>query len=73
MSKKCPCPYCESGATDHIHQSKRLRRMAAVCRATVDWDSYPKLRKIFEHRPANNNYWHELMALLEECQTELMT
>jgi len=32
----------------------------------IDWTHYPKLRKIFEHRPVVNVYWQELMHLAHE-------
>ncbi len=33
---------------------------------SIEWDRYPKLRKIFEHRPIENIYWIELLRLLHE-------
>jgi hypothetical protein len=30
----------------------------------IQWERYPKLRAIFEHRPRTNQYWLELDALL---------
>ncbi len=40
-----------------------LTAAAERIRSTVDWSKLPKLAAIFEHRPAVNRYWHELVAL----------
>jgi hypothetical protein len=32
----------------------------------IDWERFPKLREIFEHRPIVNVYWRELMLLASE-------
>lgn len=37
---------------------------AETLRRKVDWSRIPKLAAIFEHRPSENRYWHELVALV---------
>ena len=37
---------------------------AAALRDVVDWKRFPKLAEIFEHRPPENVYWHELVAFI---------
>jgi hypothetical protein len=39
----------------------------------IDWEKYPKLAAIFEHRPRVNVYWVELTQLLLEVQNEADT
>jgi len=40
-----------------------LTAAADLLRANVEWSRFPKLAKIFEHRPSVNRYWHELVAI----------
>jgi len=37
----------------------------------IQWERYPHLRKIFEHRPKVNVYWTELLQLaIDLCELE---
>jgi hypothetical protein len=50
------------------------KTMAAnALKGRIDWNKYPKLADIFEHRSSVNVYWHELVTLLREHGAELCT
>jgi hypothetical protein len=36
----------------------------------IDWSKYPKLARVFEHRPEINVYWHDLRGLLREARAD---
>jgi hypothetical protein len=43
------------------------KTMAAnALKGRVNWNKYPKLAAIFEHRPTVNVYWHELVTLMRD-------
>ncbi len=56
MAKKLP-------RVDKFMSDEDLTAAADRIKANVDWDSLPKLKEIFEHRPSKNRYWHELVKL----------
>lgn len=64
-NRRCPCPHCTAGITSDVHQTCSKRPTAAILKRELDWNEYPNLRKVFEHRPAVNNYWHELVHLID--------
>jgi hypothetical protein len=36
----------------------------------IDWAKYPKLAKVFEHRPTINVYWDDLRQLLRDARAD---
>ncbi len=40
-----------------------LTAAAQRIRDSVDWSRLPKLAATFQHRPPENRYWHEIVAL----------
>lgn len=54
-------------SSDADRERERLYVFARVTQAGIDWDKYPKLREIFERRPAENVYWAELILLIEDA------
>lgn len=62
------CPYRVGAPSPHprvdaFMSDADLTAAAEKIRASVDWARLPKLAEIFQHRPAVNRYWHELVAL----------
>ncbi len=48
---------------DKFMSDEDLTAAAVLIQQSVDWSKLPKLAAIFEHRPAVNRYWHELVEL----------
>lgn len=48
---------------DRYMSDEDLTAAAERIKASVDWSKLPKLAEMFQHRPAVNRYWHELVAL----------
>ena len=47
---------------------EELTAKAEEMRVALDWEKYPKLAAIFQHRPSVNVYWHELVKLMAEVK-----
>lgn len=43
---------------------EELTYAAEVVHRSVNWENLPKLADIFQHRPRQNRYWHELVAIV---------
>jgi hypothetical protein len=51
-------------AVDDYMSDEDLTVAAERIKAACNWERLPKLADTFQHRPCENRYWHELVAIV---------
>jgi hypothetical protein len=70
MGLGCSCSPRQEAFVGEFMSDDDKTAAADLIKSRVNWEQFPRLRQIFEHRPSVNLTWHELVVFVIACLQE---